>query len=188
VIYPLSTHHFCGELAVSQLYTTVRVPAWDTQVLELLYSIGHSMLSYSAFDARNKGVRREPLVLQSLLLKKFCSKMYPAPIRGIHPKAVLAGPITFQVDRAISAIRRRVEYFSKQARPPIMEDWDGWLFRDNMTFIASLLNSGDTKISSVVDSKLIDRVITTRDMRLLGKLLTAEIIMRLIETRWQRFW
>ncbi len=188
IVYPASAHYFCGELAISDQYTTVRVPAWDSGVIELGYMIEQSTLSFSHFVRGTKQVRRKEMILQAHLLREFSPDIYRIPVVGIHPATVLAGEVPYQVERAYRAIERQISNrWSSRGFAPL-ENWDAWLFDQNRQFVEDLLQSSETLVADFIESSFIDQTITTRNLRLLGKLLTTEIILRLIKTRWQRFW
>jgi len=188
VVYPGSTSYFCGELQLSEKFTTVRVPAWDTKVLDLLYTIENSTISFSHFAMKSQRVHRNELVLQAHLLCKLAPSFRSIPVRTNKPAAVLAGEIPYQLDRICNGIKQRVKFRSMSPKPPMLENWGAWLFDQNMMFVTDLLQSSDTLIGDFVEQSVVDSTIATRNMRLLGKLLTTEIILRLIKTRWQRFW
>jgi|GEM_PF-3426594 len=188
ILYPASAHYFCGELAIADKFTTVRVPAWDSKIVELMYSIENSTLSYSHFVGQIKQVRRKEMVLQAHLLKEFSPDLYRIPVRGIHPAAVLAGEVPYQMERAYRSVERKVSSrLSTRANAPL-EDWNVWLFDRNRQFVADLLESSDTMVGDFVEPSFIKHTITTRNVRMLGKLLTTEIILRLVKNGWQRFW
>ena len=69
-----------------------------------------------------------------------------------------------------------------------LEDWDTWLFDRNPEFLNDLLRASDCRVSDYVQRAYIDQMLATRDLRFIGKLATTEIILRLIENRWEKFW
>jgi hypothetical protein len=187
-VYPASAHYFCGELAVADRYTTVRVPAWDSKLIELNFGTEHSTMSFSHFARRSRKVKRKEMEMQAHLIKTFSPAVYRLPVRGIHPAVVLAGEIPYQAERAYRLLERQVSsrLFSHRTAP--LENWNAWLFDDNLEFVKSLLQSSETLIGEFVQLPVVDRTIQTRNIRLLGKLMTTEIILRLIKSGWQKFW
>ena len=99
ITYPLSTHHFCGELALADYFTTVRVPSWDSAIVNLAYSIDLSTLSFSQFKAGHRRGRREEMILQSFLFREMAPDVFDVPVGGIPPSAVLGGDTTFFLAR-----------------------------------------------------------------------------------------
>jgi hypothetical protein len=188
VIYPASAHYFCGEIAISDRYTTVRVPAWDSEIVDLVYSIENSTLKYSHFALRTRNVQRKEMVLQAYLLKKFSPSLYQIPVRGIHPATVLAGEAPYQLERAYRALIRKITAGFGASRSAPLEDWDSWLLDQNRPFVLDMLESPETCIGDFVEPDFIGKTIRDREVRMLGKLLTFEIILRLIRSGWRRFW
>jgi hypothetical protein len=188
IMYPASAHYFCGELVLADHFTTVRVPAWDSKVVDLMYAIEHSTLSFSKFVKQNQSLHSKQMVLQAYLLKSFSPALYRVPVRGIHPSAIIAGEFPYQAERAYRAVMRRILDRSAKSESVPLENWDVWLFDRNRQFMTGLLQSSETLVGDFVERSFIDQVIANRDVRLLGKLLTTEIILRLIRNRWERFW
>lgn len=187
-VYPLSTQHFSGELAVADKFTTVRVPAWDSEIIDLLFSIELSTLTFSQFASKSQTVRRKEMVLQSRLFRDLAPEFYRVPVRGIHPGSVLAGEFAYQLERAYRGVQKRLGVGPLPLKYQPLEDWRTWLFDYNKAFMTSLLCSSDTLVNEFVDPNFVQRTIEAGDMRLVGKLLTTEVILRLIKSRWQRFW
>jgi hypothetical protein len=187
-IYPMANSLFGGELSVSDHFTTVRIPAWDPLLIELAYSIEQSTLSYSQFLSGYRRGSREEMVLQSHIFRELAPQFYRMPIGGTRPCTVLAGALPYQLERIYRGIKRRIQRRSFSPNEPPLENWVGWFFDDNRQFIDDLLRSPDTLVTDYVEQTFVDSTIATRKLRMLGKLLTTEIILRLIKTRWQRFW
>lgn len=188
VAYRIVPHHFSGELSIADHYTTVRVPSLDTDVIELAFSIEQSTLSYSRFLPEYRPDSRDEMILQSHLFRELAPRVYRMAVNGKIPAAILAGELPFQIARIYHALMRRIRdrVTSRDTRP--LEDWSVWLFDQNQTFLEELLRSSSTLVGEHLDPSFIERTIATRDLRMLGKLLTTEIILRLLKTRWQRFW
>jgi len=54
MLYELSPKYFGSELAIAKHFTTLRVPAWDNDIIDLSYSIRNSTISFSQFLADYK--------------------------------------------------------------------------------------------------------------------------------------
>ena len=184
-LYKISPAYFAGELALADHYTTVRVPAWDCDVVELAYLIEQSMLSYSQFLSTHKRGCREEMILQAYLLRQFAPDIYRANVGNNRPSSVLAGEIPHRLGHIYQGISRRVRNRSVSRNEPI-EDWSVWLFDENVDFVHGLLLSTQTRVRDHVEIAFIEHTISSRNLYHLGKLLTAEIILRLIDNRWQR--
>lgn len=188
VVYPASANYFCGELAIADAYSTVRVPAWDSRIIRLNFCSAYSTLALSTFAQRGGGSTHAPLVLQSYLLKHFSKPIFRVPVRGIHPASVLAGSAVYQIERAYRVAHRAVNFGRRRNREPPLENWNNWLFFRHESFVSDLLQSSETRVSEWIDPSRIKHAIESGDVRLVGKLMTIEIILRLVESRWVRFW
>jgi len=187
-VYPMANNYFSGELAISEHFTTVRIPAWDPAIIELAFAIEQSMLSYSSFlPGHERGVRKE-MVLQSHLFRELAPEFYRLPAGDTHPAAVLAGELPYRLDRIYRGVKRRIMSRSLSPYDPPLENWQAWFFDENRSFVDGLLRSSNTLVTDYLDPTFVDTTIAKRELRMLGKLLTTEIILRLIKTRWQRFW
>src|SRR4029453_6382026 len=51
IMYVIGPRHFSGELTIADHYTTVRVPSWDRDIVDLSFSIRESALSFSEFTS-----------------------------------------------------------------------------------------------------------------------------------------
>lgn len=126
--------------------------------------------------------------LQAYLIKTHSPRLARVPVRGIHPTVVLAGELPYQAERAYRAFGRQVSSRLLSRRPAPLENWSAWLLDDNLGFVESMLKSPETVIGDFLKSGIVDQTISSRNIRLLGKLMSTEIILRLIKSRWQRFW
>ena len=187
IVYPLSNSHFGGELSLADNYTTIRVPAWDIEVIELAFSISHSTLCFSQFKPGVKRGSRSEMVLQSRLFQDLAPEIYKVPVNGKLPAAILAGELPYQVYRIIGGFRQRLRGKAQQAKPPL-EDWSYWLFDRNKSFVDEMLRSTDTLVLDYVSELFLDEVLREKNTRMLGKLLTSEVILRLMKNEWKPFW
>lgn len=187
-IYPASASYFAGELAIAEHFTTVRVPCWDSQLIALAYSIDRSTLHYSQYLSGHQRGSRDEMVLQSWLLKAVAPWLYRVPVHGSHPAAVLGGELPYRLECFYRSCLRRAQYRSMTRRAPRLEAWEAWLFDRHRQFVLDLLCSRETSITDYLPLSYVDHAVTARDTHAVGKLLTIEIILRLINSRWQRFW
>ncbi len=188
IVYPLSNRYFAGEISLAEHYTTVRVPSWDKHIVDLAYRIAQSTLSYSQFQKNyTRGIRDE-MILQSYLFVDMGSEFADLPISGIRPRQLLQSDKLYQYLRIYNALKRRIRSsFAGHNKVPL-EDWSSWLFEQQADLVKSLLQSDSTRLKEYVSEVFIKRIIENRNVRILGKLLTAETVLRLLQTKWERFW
>ncbi len=70
--YVCDPHNFLGEYKIAEHYTTLRVPAWDYELIDLAFSIEQSTLKFSEF-MNNKRGSQETMVLQVKFNFTICS-------------------------------------------------------------------------------------------------------------------
>ena len=187
ILYYGSTQYFGGELKIANNFTTLRVPAWDTKIIELAYSIKEGSLSYSELAGHKRG-KRDEMEIQSYLFLKLAPDLYQIPIRDTKPGLVLAGEIPFQAYKIYSRIKRRLKNTIKNNKRVALEDWNYWLNTVHPSFIDELIFSNGSEIKEFINNKFLDTLKSERGVYILGKLATAEIILRLIKNKWERFW
>jgi len=192
-IYELAPKHYAGELSVARHFTTVRVPAWDNDIVDLSYSIEHSALSYSEYQPHHKRGSREETLLQSYLLLKNGGALSEIPVGGVPPKIVQKGTFIYHLIRIKNllpgAIKSRI--FKIKFSP--QEDWRNWLNTTHREFIDNLIFSEDSRVRKYIDNSFLEKIRETRDIDSVGKsaigmIATVEIILRLIENKWERYW
>ena len=182
-IYVLAPRHFCGELEIAKNYTTVRVPSWDQQVVDLSYAIEESMLSYSQFTDHVRGSREE-MLLQAYLLQALAPRFAAIPVGYMTPATLLKGGFKYQAARNYGRIVARLP----ATRRPVGPENNALWLRVHRQFIDGLLFGDDTRVRGYVSEAYLARLMETRDLRQICWLATAEVIVRLIEHRWSRFW
>lgn len=186
IVYVLSTQYFCGELSLADYFTTVRVPCWDSKIINLSYMIKYSTLSFSQYSSHTRGDREE-LILQSYLLNNYAPIFANIPIGNTRPDIVLKGKTIYQLYRIYRGVLKRTAgLVSAYTKPVPLEDWEQWLnvlYRD---FIDDLIFSKDSRIRNYISDEFLLKLSKDRELHLIGKLATVEIIIRLMESNWQR--
>ncbi len=126
------------------------------------------------------------MVMQAYLFKELSPAYFKIPISGKRPSDVLAGDVRYHVFRYLHALLRRLK--APRAVNAPLEDWSLWLFEKNPEFLRDLLCSSDAQIVQYIEKSFIQQQIDSRNTQMIGKLATTEIILRLINNRWHRFW
>ena len=189
MLYEVSPKYFCGELAVADYFTRVRVPAWDEQLVALSFAIEQSALSYSQHLAGRKRGAREEMILQATILQRVAPQLFTIPVGRRRPANVLAGELPFQANRIATGLYLRLrDRLTTQPYVPPLEDWSSWLFASNREFVTHMLDAPDTRITRYISQDAVRRLVQSQNLHLVGKLLTVEMILRLMRNQWQRFW
>jgi len=182
-LYVTHPELFGGELKIAEGFTTVRVPAWDNDLLDLAFSIRESGLSFSEFCGHKRGDVSE-LRLQAFIMDRCFPAMSRIPVGRIRPDMVGRGTLP----RLAYESYRRVEDKLRSLISPYtpLEDWEKWLNGVHRDFIDGLIFSPDTLIRGCVGKEFIEKIRRSREIHWIGKLATAEIMLRLIKNRWRK--
>ncbi len=181
-MYLQGPHYFSGELKIAEKFTTLRVPSWDTKIIELAFKIKESALTFSSFTGEKRS-GRDIVKLQSHILSKLAPKFLRIPVRNTRPDIVLKGQRAYELYMLFTLIIKRINSFGKKSSP--LEDWDNWLNILHKDFINRLIFSEDSRIKNYIDSNFLKKTEELRDIHWIGKFVTAEIVIRLVENRWQ---
>jgi len=180
-LYLLGPSYFSGELKIAENFTTMRVPSWDSKIIELALSIDRSALSFSSYKNLSKS-SREMHYLQSYLICNFRPELSKIPIRNTRPDIVLTGDNIYKLYMLYRVIYKKAIIFHK--RRSKIENWDYWLNNICRDYIDQLIFSESSLIREFIDKKFINKIRSERNTHWVGKLVTAEIIMRLVNNRW----
>ena len=186
-LYHSSTRYFGGELKLASNFTTVRVPAWDNKIIDLAFSIKEGSLSYSELAGHKRGSRDE-MEVQAFIFSKLSPEIFKIPIGNTKPKVVLSGEVPFQLYKSYSRIKRKLRNTVQRKQKAYLEDWNYWLNKVHPFFIDKLIFSKESLIKEFIDNEYLENLKTTREIQMIGKLTTAEIILRLLRNKWERFW
>ena len=188
-LYCFDPNYFQGEVEIANCYTTLRVPAFDQEIINLAYSIKESSLTFSQFSGHKRGSLDE-MLLQAFVLKRSAPEFAQMTVGGnTRPDVVLKGKSAYQIYRIYKGILRRIgmrTLFPARKMIPL-EDWAKWL-RNKEAFVKEMILSDNARLKKYFGKDFIDKTVKCCETYYLGKLLTVEIILRLIENRWQKFW
>ncbi len=186
-VYMSGPGHFSGEWKIANNYLTQRVPAWDNEITKLAYSIKESKLTFSQFNSPNFG-SRESMVLQSYIINKLSPKFANIPFKFIKPNVVLKNYAVFKSYYFYRRIYNKINKTFSSQKIAHLENWDYWINNNLRVQTDKLLFSNDSLIRNYITSEFIQKLSVERQYKMIGKLVTIEIILRLIQNRWKRFW
>jgi hypothetical protein len=185
-LYMIGARYFGGEMKIADNFTTWRVPAYDTKIIEYGFASELSMLSYSQFlPEHSRGARCE-MVMQSYLLAKKAPHLAKIPIVSARPEFVLAGDFFHFLYRVNHKIRNAL---NKEINQVPLEDWETWLNKDCGTWIDEFFHGHELEISKYVSRKnLMELLSGDKSGHMFTKMFTVEIVLRLVKNRWVKFW
>lgn len=185
-LYMIGARYFGGEMKIADNFTTWRVPAYDTKIIEYGFASDLSMLSYSQFLPEHKRGSRCEMVMQSYLLTKKAPHLAKIPIVSARPEFVLAGDFSHFLYRANHKIRNA---WNKEINHVPLEDWETWMNKDCGKWIDDFFHDSALEISKYVSKnnlmKLLDE---DKSGHMFTKMFTVEIVLRLVKNRWVKFW
>jgi hypothetical protein len=179
LMHEAGPHYFGGQAAIANCFTNFRTPYWDPDIVRLGYELEYATAGFSAA----KGTRqpRAECLLQASVVAAS-DTMRRIPYRHLSIDAFTkSGSLGYQLARAGRKIRRLA--MGHRVLPG--EAWTQWYRSSGMrTEIRGLLGN-ESRIREHVDGRFVDKVVASTDVHWLGKLMTAEHTLRLIENGWR---
>lgn len=179
LMYEAGPRYFGGQIAIANTFSTFRTPFWDPEIAGLGYRLQDATLGFSA-DLARKDVYRETHIQAAIIAaSKRVSRL---PYKSLPINVYANGnKFVYQAYRA----RRKLESVLRRRAFVYSEDWSLW-YRTAMKKEIQELLGDDSRMRAYVTAEFIDRAIVDADVHWLGKLITAEHTLRLIENRWVR--
>jgi asparagine synthetase B (glutamine-hydrolysing) len=181
LVYEVSPKYFAGEHAIASNYTTLRSPYWDDEIISLAYEISFSTIGFSeSLPKKNKYLEA---VLQANLIKTN-NELSKLLIRGIPLEAFsINNTFIYNLVRLLwRGPAKIVDHIKNNSEIPL-EDWPKWVKSPLGPEIDNLL-SGDSLISRYVTPEFLEELKIMDNEHWIGKFVTAEILLRLIENGW----
>jgi hypothetical protein len=185
-LYMIGARYFGGEMKIADHFTTWRVPAYDTKIIEYGFASEMSMLSYSQFLPEHSRGSRCEMVMQSYLLAKRAPHLAKIPIVSARPEFVLAGDFFHFLYRVNHKIRNTL---NKEMNQVPLEDWEKWLNKDCGAWIDDFFHVSDLEISKYISEEYLMKLLgKDKSGHMFSKIFTVEIVLRLVKNRWVKFW
>lgn len=189
-IYEAAPKYFGGEVSIARHFTSLRIPALDPGIIELAFTIDKSALSFSNFletHTRDSFVEKE---LQAfLLLMASNGKMSKLPVYDVTPAVSSYGEYVDSLARKIASAKRLFHRLALgKKRPPTLQQNLRLYQTVAYDRVHNLLYSDSTLISEYLKVPDFELLVSAQYQHLFKVILTTEIILRLIKSRWQRFW
>ena len=179
LMYVVGPHYFSGEAAIANSVTTFRNPYWDPDIVALGYQLKAATIGSSESTRRRDKYKESQIQVAVIAANQQVNQV---PYQDLPFSAYASGrKSVFQMYRAMRKIRsvlRRSSFIYG-------ENWSEWYRTEMKEEIATFLGD-DSRVRKYVTPECIDRAISNSDVHWLGKLMTAEYTLRLIENRWNR--
>ena len=181
LIYEVSPKYFAGEHAIASNFTTLRSPYWDDDIISLAYEISFSTIGFS--ESLPEKDKYFEAVLQANLIetKKNFSKI---KIRGVPIYAYsVNNKFIYNLIKILwKGPSKIVDHIRNNSEVPL-EDWPKWV-KNPLGPETNKLLSRDSLILAYVATEFIEEFKMMDNEHWIGKFVTAEILMRLIENGW----
>ena len=184
-IYEGLPRYFNGECCISSNYTSFRIPYLDPEVLQLACDIEYSVIKLWRFI--NDDIYKETYVQSALI--ETNPRLARIPINGVPVRAFSCrNKALFHLYRfAAKGPKKALSIIRREEKKPLLEDWDGWY----RTVLASTFDEflgEDAGIREFIEPGFIDKVRRNGDIHWMKLVTTAEIVLRLADNGWKRFW
>jgi hypothetical protein len=179
LMYVAGPQYFGGQAAIANSYSTFRTPYWDRELIQLAMDVDLGTVGFSR-QLSKKDKYREAALQASVVARN-------PSFRGIPylnlPIDVFSrdNPIRFQLHR-LSRKLKSIVFNKKRVKE---EDWPLW-YRGILSEEVNHLLGKDCIVREYVTDEFIKQQIAETNIHWLGKLLTAEIALRLIDNGWER--
>jgi len=179
LMYEAGPRYFGGQLAIANSFTTFRTPYWDPDVVELGFRLQDATLGFSA-SMNAKDEYRETRVQAAIVAAS--RRIAPLPYRDLPISAYANGnKLIYQLYRG----QRRLRATLRWRQYTYGEDWSQW-YRTVMYDEVVRLLGDESRLRDYVSVEFIESAIASSDIHWLGKLVTAEHVLRLAEAGWQQ--
>jgi asparagine synthetase B (glutamine-hydrolysing) len=179
LMYVAGSRYFGGQAAIANQYSTFRTPYWDRRMVQFGMDIELGTVGLSTGTTAKS--KYEETVLQGTVVARH-PQLRKVPYMNL-PVSVFARKTSasYQIHRVL---RKTKTLLTKRRRVP-EENWPLWYETVLADEIADLFGS-NSRIKAYVREDFIESQLRRRDIHWLGKLMTVEIALRLVETGWQK--
>ncbi len=182
LIYEVTPHYFAGEAEIAKNFGTFRSPFWDADIIQLSYDIEYSTLGFSK-SLPFKDKYRECLLQASIMQKN--KSLSHIPINGIPLRFYSAdNKLYYNLGRMILRTPGKIKSMLSKSAHTAPEDWRRW-FEIVLEEKINNLITEESFITEYLDWKFIEEIKRSKDTHWLGKILTAELVLRLFNRGWK---
>ena len=178
--YEVAPKYFGGELAIANNFVSLRVPFWDHELIKLSFSTNYSTLKFSKFREKNKFS-----FSKNILLSKIISgnpKLKFSFIQGM-PVILYATKSIFLFKLSKLFIRGYAYLTGYRPSKTPLEDWNKWFDKNLKNEFEEILPK-DNYLKNYLTDEYINNVMKSNNIHLISKIITSEIILKLINNKW----
>lgn len=179
--YEVNSKYFGGEEAIASNYFTFRQPFWDMELLRLAFQTEFGNIGFTGYRKRKKNILFKKYELQSKIINDNL-KLKKTLINGMPIFFYAQGnKLLFQLSKLF--IRGFARIKGEKSPHDRLEDWDNWFNNILNKEFDKLLNK-DSLICQYINYKYILFIKASKNIESLSKLVTTEILLKLIKNRW----
>ena len=180
LMYEAGPHYFGGQAAIANCFTTFRTPYWDPDIVRLGYELESATVGFSVSTAKRRP-RRECLLQASVVAAS--ETLRRIPYRDLSIEAFTGnGAFGYQMARA----RRKIRHVATRRTASPGEAWTSWYRTRGMDAEIRRTLGKECLIREYVGGRFVDQVVAGTDVHWVGKLMTAEYTLQLIEKGWRQ--
>ena len=179
LMYVAGPKYFGGQAAIANTFSTFRTPYWDRELVQFSMDVDLGTVGFSG-QLSSKDKYREAALQASVVARNPAFRNLPylnLPVDVFAQRS----PLRFQLHRLSRKLKSVVSGRTHMKE----EDWPHW-YRTALSDEVNQLLGKDSLIREYVSTEFVERQIEETNIHWLGKMVTAEIVLRLIANGWQR--
>ena len=179
LMYVAGPKYFGGQAAIANAFSTFRTPYWDRELVQFSMDIDLGTVGFSG-QLSSKDKYREAALQASVVARNQSFRNIPYLNLPID---VFAGrsPLRFQAHR----LSRKLRSIASGRTHIKEENWPLW-YQTALSAEVNQLLGKDSFIGEYVSAEFVRQQIEETNIHWLGKLVTAEIVLRLVGDGWQQ--
>jgi hypothetical protein len=181
LVYESAPKHFGGEAALASNYVLFRSFYWDPRIVELSFTTERATLGLSE-RLPKKDYFLEATAQAGVIA---AGKHYGGgKIHGVRASTwALDNRLSYLIEKLLVRGPSYIANGFRQPRSAEFLSWSAWLDGPANALCNELLGS-DSRIRNYLNGNFLDTFHPSMDLRLASRLLTAELVVRLVEQRW----
>lgn len=184
-LYEGLPRYFNGECSIAGNYSALRIPYLDPEVMQLASDVEYSVLKLWRFI--NDDIYKETYIQSALI--ETNPRLARIPINGVPVRAFSCrNKGLYHLYRlAAKGPKKALSILRREEKKPLLEDWEGW-YRTVLASTFDELLGEEARVLQYIEPAFIDRIRQDGDIHWMKLVTTAEIVLRLAENGWKRFW
>ncbi|MGI9202186.1 MAG: asparagine synthase-related protein [Woeseiaceae bacterium] len=179
LMYVAGPKYFGGQAAIANSYSTFRTPYWDRELVQFSMDVELGTVGFSG-QLSSKDKYREAALQASVVARNQSFRNLPylnLPVDVFAQR----NPLQFQLHR----LGRKLKSVVSGRTHMKEENWPLW-YQTALSEEVNQLLGKDSLIREYLSAEFVNQQIEQTNIHWLGKMVTAEIVLRLIDNGWQQ--